>query len=126
MGFWSSKPLAVATAVPQCSFCGKTLHDVRKLIAGPRVHICDECVSLCNDIIVEEETRGAARARGGRAGRMPSGRARPRTRSTKPSLTTRSATRRHATAARNKALELAPTTWQLAEKLRTRSLGPFR
>ena len=37
-----------------CSFCGKTQHEVRKLIAGPSVFICDECVDLCNDIIREE------------------------------------------------------------------------
>ena len=37
-----------------CSFCGKSQHEVRKLIAGPSVFICDECVELCNDIIREE------------------------------------------------------------------------
>ena len=37
-----------------CSFCGKSQHEVRKLIAGPSVFICDECVALCNDIIEEE------------------------------------------------------------------------
>ena len=37
-----------------CSFCGKSEHEVRKLIAGPRCNICDECVDLCNDIIREE------------------------------------------------------------------------
>ena len=37
-----------------CSFCGKSQHEVRKLIAGPSVFICDECVELCNDIIWEE------------------------------------------------------------------------
>jgi len=41
-----------------CSFCGKSQHEVRKLIAGPTVFICDECVDLCNDII-REETKGA-------------------------------------------------------------------
>ena len=39
-----------------CSFCGKSQHEVRKLIAGPSVYVCDECVLLCNDII-NEETR---------------------------------------------------------------------
>jgi len=39
----------------RCSFCGKEARDVRKLIAGPKVHICDECVSLCREIIVEDE-----------------------------------------------------------------------
>jgi ATP-dependent Clp protease ATP-binding subunit ClpX len=38
----------------QCSFCGKSQDDVRKLIAGPTVYICDECIELCNDIIAEE------------------------------------------------------------------------
>src|SRR3978361_1467456 len=37
-----------------CSFCGKSQHEVRKLIAGPTVFICDECVELCLDIIREE------------------------------------------------------------------------
>ena len=37
-----------------CSFCGKSQHEVRKLIAGPSVFICDECIDLCNDIIKEE------------------------------------------------------------------------
>lgn len=40
-----------------CSFCGKSQHEVRKLIAGPSVYICDECVSLCTDIIVEEHAQ---------------------------------------------------------------------
>lgn len=38
----------------QCSFCGKSQDNVRKLIAGPTVYICDECIELCNDIIAEE------------------------------------------------------------------------
>lgn len=40
-----------------CSFCGKSQREVRKLIAGPTVHICDECIELCNDIIVEESQK---------------------------------------------------------------------
>ncbi|HLD13154.1 MAG TPA: ATP-dependent Clp protease ATP-binding subunit ClpX, partial [Burkholderiales bacterium] len=45
-----------------CSFCGKSQHEVRKLIAGPSVFVCDECVELCNDIIREEvqEEKNAA------------------------------------------------------------------
>jgi len=43
-----------------CSFCGKSQHEVRKLIAGPSVFICDECVDLCNDIIREEIQEAAA------------------------------------------------------------------
>ncbi|NKB77049.1 MAG: ATP-dependent Clp protease ATP-binding subunit ClpX [Gammaproteobacteria bacterium] len=39
-----------------CSFCGKSQHEVRKLIAGPSVFVCDECVDLCNEIIREENT----------------------------------------------------------------------
>lgn len=47
-----------------CSFCGKSQHEVKKLIAGPSVYVCDECVELCNDIILEEmeeETSSAIR-----------------------------------------------------------------
>jgi ATP-dependent Clp protease ATP-binding subunit ClpX len=46
-----------------CSFCGKSQHEVRKLIAGPSVYICDECVELCNDIIREELEDNHARDR---------------------------------------------------------------
>jgi len=42
------------TQILQCSFCGKTQREVKKLIAGPTAYICDECVSLCNDIIAED------------------------------------------------------------------------
>jgi ClpX C4-type zinc finger protein len=41
-----------------CSFCGKNQSEVRKLIAGPSVHICDECVELCKNIVAEEEDVG--------------------------------------------------------------------
>ena len=51
-----------------CSFCGKSQHEVRKLIAGPSVFICDECVDLCNDIIREE---GAEKGQGGDVNRLP-------------------------------------------------------
>jgi hypothetical protein len=53
--------LAAATTVPEpdntlyCSFCGKSQHEVRRLIAGPTVFICDKCVGLCDDIIENEE-----------------------------------------------------------------------
>ncbi|MCO5112907.1 MAG: ATP-dependent Clp protease ATP-binding subunit ClpX [Bdellovibrionaceae bacterium] len=40
-----------------CSFCGKSQREVKKLIAGPGVYICDECIDLCNDIIVEEQDK---------------------------------------------------------------------
>ena len=51
-----------------CSFCGKSQHEVRKLIAGPTVFICDECVELCNDIIREETKAGIA---GKKEGEVP-------------------------------------------------------
>ncbi len=47
-----------------CSFCGKSQHEVRKLIAGPSVFVCDECVELCNDIIREEMQEKAGTAKG--------------------------------------------------------------
>jgi ATP-dependent Clp protease ATP-binding subunit ClpX len=37
-----------------CSFCGKSQHEVKKLIAGPSVFVCDECIELCNEIIRDE------------------------------------------------------------------------
>jgi len=48
-----------------CSFCGKSQHEVRKLIAGPSVFICDECIELCNDII-REESQGDTAGKGAR------------------------------------------------------------
>ena len=50
-----------------CSFCGKSQHEVRKLIAGPSVFICDECIELCNDII-RDETQGENQASTVKAG----------------------------------------------------------
>ena len=53
------------TDVLRCSFCNKDQNDVRKLIAGPTVFICDECVEVCNDIIADDnrfEARGGARS----------------------------------------------------------------
>src|ERR1041385_9578931 len=44
-----------------CSFCGKAQKEVKKLIAGPTVYICDECIGLCNDIIAEEIDKEEAR-----------------------------------------------------------------
>ncbi len=49
----------------QCSFCGKSQKEVKKLIAGPTVYICDECIGLCNDIIAEEVDREESFATGG-------------------------------------------------------------
>ncbi|MGN1079572.1 MAG: ATP-dependent Clp protease ATP-binding subunit ClpX [Alphaproteobacteria bacterium] len=51
-----------------CSFCGKSQHEVKKLIAGPNVFICDECISLCTDIITEEHQESAEKE----AGKTPS------------------------------------------------------
>ncbi len=48
-----------------CSFCGKSQHEVRKLIAGPTVFICDECVGLCMDIILEESKTSMVKSRDG-------------------------------------------------------------
>jgi ATP-dependent Clp protease ATP-binding subunit ClpX len=48
-----------------CSFCGKSQHEVRKLIAGPTVFICDECVELCTDIIREEHKSALVKSRAG-------------------------------------------------------------
>ena len=40
-----------------CSFCGKKQEDVNKLISGPQVYICNECIDLCNEILIEEEKK---------------------------------------------------------------------
>jgi ATP-dependent Clp protease ATP-binding subunit ClpX len=48
-----------------CSFCGKSQHEVKKLIAGPSVFICDECIDLCNDIVREDAQPQAAQGRDG-------------------------------------------------------------
>ena len=57
----SEKKGSADAKVLHCSFCNKTQHEVRKLIAGPSVFICDECIDLCNDII-REEAQANARA----------------------------------------------------------------
>jgi hypothetical protein len=49
----ATPPVVQPAAEPSCSFCGKSRQDVKLLIAGPRAHICDECVSLCGEIIAE-------------------------------------------------------------------------
>ncbi len=49
-----------------CSFCGKSQKEVKKLIAGPSVYICDECISLCNDILAEEVQKEERSDRGGK------------------------------------------------------------
>ena len=57
----------------KCSFCGKSQEQVRKLIAGPGVYICDECVDLCNEILDEEllDTNGAAASQPARPAEQP-------------------------------------------------------
>ena len=45
---------SVKEALLRCSFCGKTQEEVKKIIAGPTVYICDECIDLCNEIMEEE------------------------------------------------------------------------
>ncbi len=50
-----------------CSFCGKSQHEVKKLIAGPSVFICDECIELCNDIIRDEVPADSPAARAGKS-----------------------------------------------------------
>lgn len=52
----STKKSSGSEKLLYCSFCGKSQHEVKKLIAGPSVYICDECIGLCNDIIREETT----------------------------------------------------------------------
>ena len=57
----SEKKGSASTKLLHCSFCNKSQHEVRKLIAGPSVFVCDECIELCNDII-REEAQASARA----------------------------------------------------------------
>ena len=52
-----------------CSFCGKSQHEVKKLIQGPQVYICDECVELCNDILHEEQVASPAPGELGEGGK---------------------------------------------------------
>ena len=50
---------AAAESLLHCSFCEKSQHEVKKLIAGPGVYVCDECVGLCNEILDDEGIRTA-------------------------------------------------------------------
>lgn len=52
-GIGKKKHPGQSVGLPHCSFCRKSQRDVRTLIAGPGVMICDECVGICNDIVVE-------------------------------------------------------------------------
>jgi len=63
----ADKKGAAGEKVLYCSFCGKSQHEVKKLIAGPSVFICDECIELCNDIIRDEVPPEAPSARGSRS-----------------------------------------------------------
>ena len=47
----------------RCSFCGKSKDSVRKFISGPSVYICNECITLCNEILAEDEEREAGETR---------------------------------------------------------------
>ncbi|PYS51839.1 MAG: hypothetical protein DMF68_03015 [Acidobacteria bacterium] len=46
--------------VLRCSFCGKSEHEVKKLVAGPRVYICDSCVEICNQVMADADTTAPA------------------------------------------------------------------
>jgi ATP-dependent Clp protease ATP-binding subunit ClpX len=59
----ADKKGASGEKVLYCSFCGKSQHEVKKLIAGPSVFICDECIELCNDIIRDEVPADGAGAK---------------------------------------------------------------
>ena len=61
----ASKPGGDSKSTLYCSFCGKSQHEVRKLIAGPTVFICDECVELCMDIIREESKSALVKSKDG-------------------------------------------------------------
>ena len=62
LGSNMAKENVKATVDLFCSFCGKAQKEVKKLIAGPAVYICNECIGLCNDIIAEEIDRGGRQA----------------------------------------------------------------
>jgi ATP-dependent Clp protease ATP-binding subunit ClpX len=67
----ADKKGASSEKVLYCSFCGKSQHEVKKLIAGPSVFICDECIELCNDIIRDEVPADAPAGKGGKASDLP-------------------------------------------------------
>jgi ATP-dependent Clp protease ATP-binding subunit ClpX len=67
----ADKKGASAEKVLYCSFCGKSQHEVKKLIAGPSVFICDECIELCNDIIRDEVPAEAPGGAKGGKGDLP-------------------------------------------------------
>ena len=63
----ADKKGASGEKVLYCSFCGKSQHEVKKLIAGPSVFICDECIELCNDIIRDEAPAESSNPKAGRS-----------------------------------------------------------
>jgi ATP-dependent Clp protease ATP-binding subunit ClpX len=63
--YMSKSPVSESKNTLYCSFCGKSQHEVRKLIAGPTVFICDECVELCMDIIREENKSALVKSKDG-------------------------------------------------------------
>ena len=63
----ADKKSASGEKVLYCSFCGKSQHEVKKLIAGPSVFICDECIELCNDIIRDEVPADSPAAKAGKS-----------------------------------------------------------
>ena len=63
----ADKKGASSEKVLYCSFCGKSQHEVKKLIAGPSVFICDECIELCNDIIRDEVPPESPAAKAGKS-----------------------------------------------------------
>ena len=77
----------------KCSFCGKSQEQVRKLIAGPGVYICDECIDLCNEILDEELVEGHGPAHRGAA--AEAGRKTPAKKASKPAPTLASIPRPH-------------------------------
>ncbi|MEB3238961.1 MAG: ClpX C4-type zinc finger protein, partial [Cyanobacteriota bacterium] len=77
----------------KCSFCGKSQEQVRKLIAGPGVYICDECIDLCNEILDEELVEGHGSPH--RSGAPDAGRKAPAKKASKPAPTLASIPRPH-------------------------------
>ena len=65
----ADKKAASSEKALYCSFCGKSQHEVKKLIAGPSVFICDECIELCNDIIRDEVPAEGATAKAAKSDR---------------------------------------------------------
>ena len=52
--FWRKKDKHSSQTILRCSFCNKSQHDVRKMVAGPKVQICDECVEICVSVLSDQ------------------------------------------------------------------------